>query len=288
MTEADYYTLSNRQNAYLNIARFVGQYEEYYEAMISHLVDFKLAHWDQSLRALTAQSLSLLVPFNPTLTVQKIIPLLCKRAVDKTLFVRHGAIVGLSEVLIGLAGKSSISKQASVKYLFANLTAADQTILQETELAKKFQAEYSQLQKVNNMKFLNKSLLDEIIGVVQAIEKQRLYRGKGGEIMRSGVSKLLRAMAISNIELSHKHIRLFHSVLEENLKHPTESIQLDAKDALKEFSKVYHSSKSEEVNALVKSFLKSAVTEENVAITRGFTMGLGSLSQVVLSEYVFL
>lgn len=286
LTEADYFTLSNRQNAYLNVARFVGQYEEYYESMIMHLVDYKLCHWENNLRELAAQALSLLVPFNPPLIVQKIVPLLCKRAVDKTLVVRHGAILGLGEVLIGLAGKSCITKTATTKYLFANLTAAEQNLLQETEMAKKFQAVYTQLQKTNNMKLLNEPLLNEIRGVIQAIEKQRLYRGKGGEIMRSGVSKLLRSMSISNIEMGPKHIKLFHSVMEENFKHPNESIQSDAKGALKEFSKAYHTGKSEEAAAFVKTLLKSVVTDENVAITRGFTMALGSLSQEILNEYV--
>lgn len=42
LTEADYFTLSNRTNAYLNVSCFVGQFEEYLEEMLKHLAFNKL------------------------------------------------------------------------------------------------------------------------------------------------------------------------------------------------------------------------------------------------------
>ncbi len=121
---------------------------------------------------------------------------------------------------------------------------------------------------------------------MQTIEKLRLYRGKGGEIMRSGVCKLLRALAISGVSLTPKHIAFYHATLEENLRHPNDSIQLDAKDALKEFSRFYHPSYPAEAKAFVKKLLAAAVKDENVAITRGYTMALGSMSEGVTLEFV--
>lgn len=44
LTEADYFTLSNRTNAYLNVSCFVGQFPEYFEAMFDHLATVKLSH----------------------------------------------------------------------------------------------------------------------------------------------------------------------------------------------------------------------------------------------------
>lgn len=39
LTEADYFTLSNRVNAYLNVSCFVGQYEEYWLSMMKYLAE---------------------------------------------------------------------------------------------------------------------------------------------------------------------------------------------------------------------------------------------------------
>lgn len=42
LTEADYFTLSHRTNAYLNVSTFVGQFPEYLESMLEHLAFVKL------------------------------------------------------------------------------------------------------------------------------------------------------------------------------------------------------------------------------------------------------
>ena len=163
ITEADYFTLSNKQNAYLNVSRFVAQFPEYYKGMINHLIDYKLPHWDPNIRVLASQSLSLLVPFNPSFFVNNIIPILCKRSTDKTLFMRHGAILGLSEIIIGLCGKSEIvTKKYTSEYLFSELSMSDRKLLQTTEGGKLFEEKYAKIQVVNNMHMLNKSLIDEI------------------------------------------------------------------------------------------------------------------------------
>jgi hypothetical protein len=65
-----------------------------------------------------------------------------------------------------------------------------------------------------------------IAGAVPAIEKARLYRGKGGEIMRSAVSRLIEFTAIVRVRLSVKSQNTLHDSLDENLKHPNNDIQV--------------------------------------------------------------
>ncbi len=36
--------------------------------------------------------------------------------------------------------------------------------------------------------------------IIPNVEKSKLYRGKGGEIMRNGVCHLIKAMAIAKVE----------------------------------------------------------------------------------------
>lgn len=54
LTEADYFTLSNRVNAYLNVSCFVGQFPEYLESMLEHLAFEKLQHCDVAIRVLAS------------------------------------------------------------------------------------------------------------------------------------------------------------------------------------------------------------------------------------------
>jgi hypothetical protein len=65
-----------------------------------------------------------------------------------------------------------------------------------------------------------------VAGMVPAIEKARLYRGKGGEIMRSAVSRLIEYTALVEIRLSPKIQKILHDSLDENLKHPNAEIQV--------------------------------------------------------------
>lgn len=62
--------------------------------------------------------------------------------------------------------------------------------------------------------------------VVPAIEKARLYRGKGGEIMRAAVSRFIQCLSLSKVSLNDKTKRSLLDTLNENLKHPNAQIQV--------------------------------------------------------------
>jgi hypothetical protein len=63
-------------------------------------------------------------------------------------------------------------------------------------------------------------------GIVPAIEKARLYRGKGGEIMRSAVSRFISCISLSGISLNEKIKKSLLETLDENLRHPNSQIQV--------------------------------------------------------------
>jgi len=64
-------------------------------------------------------------------------------------------------------------------------------------------------------------------GIVPAIEKARLYRGKGGEIMRSAVSRFISCISIAGISLNQKIKKSLLETLNENLRHPNSQIQVN-------------------------------------------------------------
>lgn len=69
-------------------------------------------------------------------------------------------------------------------------------------------------------------------GVVPAIEKARLYRGKGGEIMRSAVSRFIECLSLSEVSLPEKTKRSLLDTLNENLRHPNAQIQVYTRPTL--------------------------------------------------------
>lgn len=62
--------------------------------------------------------------------------------------------------------------------------------------------------------------------MVPAIEKARLYRGKGGEIMRAAVSRLIECTALIRVPLPQRVQRVLHDSIDDNLKHPNADIQV--------------------------------------------------------------
>lgn len=62
LTAADFYAVSVRKNAYLNVSTYIAQFEEYREPLIEHLIHRKVDHWDCSIRELTSKALHNLAP----------------------------------------------------------------------------------------------------------------------------------------------------------------------------------------------------------------------------------
>ncbi|KAL6906534.1 hypothetical protein ACP4OV_004135 [Aristida adscensionis] len=113
--------------------------------------------------------------------------------------------------------------------------------------------------------------------IVPSIEKARLYRGKGGEIMRSAVSRFISCVSIAGISLSEKTKRSLLETLNENLRHPNSQIQCAAVDALKHFIPAYLVSSGEKIANDIISKYVSLLDDPNVAARRGAALALGVL-----------
>ncbi|KAK6121646.1 hypothetical protein DH2020_044612 [Rehmannia glutinosa] len=115
------------------------------------------------------------------------------------------------------------------------------------------------------------------VGIVPAIEKARLYRGKGGEIMRSAVSRFIECISRAQVSLTEKTKRSLLDTLNENLKHPNSHIQNAAVEALKHYIPAYLvSMENKGVNGLMSRYLEQ-LTDANVAARRGSALALGAL-----------
>jgi len=285
LTEADYFTLGVRSNAYLKVAPFVGHYEEYLYEFIENLSDVKLKNWDPELRKLSAASLSLLSPLAPEYVAKKILPKLIELCLNESVLVRHGAIYGVSEILLGLAGRSDSHCCVNLmkdSIFLKSLSKNERKLIKAGEYMTLFRDQYEETRKVNNLKYIEQDTIQNMLEVVQKIEKARLYRGKGGEIMRNGVCRLIEVISMAQIPLSEDKLKVYMMTLDECIQKPQEELQENAETALRAFSRNYHTENLKEFVKFFDNFLARASSDPNVAITRGYTRSLSCLSLAVL------
>lgn len=156
LTAADYYTLGNRHESYTTIATFIASFAQYRRPIIDHLQTVKLFHWDIEIRVLASKSLHSLSRMDKEFTVATVMPNLLERSTNSDVCVRHGSVVGLSEIVLAL----------------------------KDELPDELKVELAEL--------------------VPKIEKLRLYRGRGGEIMRAAVCRYIECLSLAKVPLTVK------------------------------------------------------------------------------------
>ena len=155
VTRADYFAVGSRVACYLEIAPWLATFEAYRMPLLRHLCDVKARHWDESLRLLSAKAAARLAPLEAEWVVATMIPDLCGRALSPDLKERHGATHMAAEVLLGVANAAHGGDGGQFP--------------PETR--------------------------KQVGGLVPAIEKARLYRGRGGEVMRGATCRMLEVCA---------------------------------------------------------------------------------------------
>jgi hypothetical protein len=240
LTAADYFTLGNRIDAYTTVAHYVAGFEEYRQPIIRHLYEDKLFHWDKDIRYLSSISLGRLVTLDRVFFIETVLPYLIKFCTHENLFVRHGAVLGVGEIVLAL-------------YM-----------------------------ETNSNILVPEHLLVPISQLVFTIEKARLYRGRGGEIMRSATSRLIECIATSHVPMTTKQQVGLLDSLDSNLRHPNEEIQKAAAKALYAVTRAYfpvgESGPSDRLHLrIVQKYINAVRTEENPACTRGYSLAIGYL-----------
>lgn len=289
LTEADYFTLSNRANAYLNVSCFVGQYPEYLESMLKYLAFEKLQHCDVTIRVLASQALSVLSVFNPELIIKEVLLPLIEKCFSKALHIRHGAILGVAEIIIGLSGNSQQSRQETLDQAFVTLSLKEKAIIKDSENHQKFKALFDDLSSQN---YITKLLpagsedMAKVKGIITRIEQENLYKGKGGEIMRGGVCHLIWAMSTAKLDIDTSLKENLFKTLLDNFKQVNTEIQDEATRAFKVYCCAYlngvTAGNNEPVMQFVHKMIDSSANETNIAMCRGYNMAFGVMSQDML------
>jgi tubulin-specific chaperone D len=176
---ADYFSLGNRRDAFTKISLHVARFPEYRRKIIDHVYRVKLHHWDAAIRQLACEALYELTPLDPEYIVSMVLPYLLLASQDPK------DIPVRHGAILGLA-----------ECVLA---------LGEREQA----IEYS----------VTASLLHEIAEIVPTIEKKRLYRGRGGEIVRGAACRLIQCICAAKIPLLARQQVNTHSTSSNNLKY---------------------------------------------------------------------
>lgn len=78
-----------------------------------------------------------------------------------------------------------------------------------------------------------------VADIIDAVDAARLYRGKGGELMRESVCMLIARISKVKMPLQEAHHTKVLETIDDNLKHPLQSIQMAAVAALFGYTRAY-------------------------------------------------
>lgn len=89
--------------------------------------------------------------FNVDLVVKQILVPLIELCTDKALHIRHGAILGVGEILIGLSGNSNILRKTVIDRALKTLSLKERQIIEDSENQKKFKNFYTETSEKNQL-----------------------------------------------------------------------------------------------------------------------------------------
>ncbi|XP_018322258.1 tubulin-specific chaperone D [Agrilus planipennis] len=253
VTVADFYAVSIRSNAYLNISVYIAQFNEYTMTLITHLIDRKVDHWDIAVRELTAKAFHNLTPSAPEYMAKKVLPSLFEKATSIDLNSRHGAILAIGEILLAL---SRLSEDKGVK--MEDLVTVE-TFKQVECLIRNFQ--------------------------------ERLYfRGMGGELMRQACSNLIEKCSLAHMPFHNtKVIEDWLSLLNDCLSYEVQIIRTCAVHALLPFFSEYFKGDSVDLLAkkemIVTRYVKEMKSPSQVN-RMGYSLALGMLPDFMLKPHL--
>lgn len=98
-TTMDFFSLASLSNAFLQVAPKVAKFEAYRSKMVDVLLSEKLLHWDRRVRMAAAGALGKIAPLEVDAVLSRVLPVLLERVTDNMVATRHGAILGLAELV---------------------------------------------------------------------------------------------------------------------------------------------------------------------------------------------
>ena len=286
----NFYTVGNRRHTFCDTApSLCSSYPRYYRPFLGHLLSRQSGHWDPLIRALSAESLAELFRLllssapggcsNDTYSAIPLIPLvhdtlatLIRNCASSDFNHLHGSVLALARVL------ATVARCFPDAPVHSDIKLADSPLFPE-------------------------DLATQITSIVCTVEKDRLWVGSKGKIVRYATCELVGSISALRLPLraspstappagkracppSKPWTRIYLDFIQDSLKHPDEQVELSAALAMRLFSKAYMRVKMRTADAinLVRQYHQLITTTQNVAAKRGYVLGLGSLDLDVLTR----
>ncbi|XP_035206135.1 tubulin-specific chaperone D-like, partial [Stegodyphus dumicola] len=249
LTETDYYAVGSRQNSFLNLSVYIAQFPEYTLTLIQHLLDYKVNHWDPSVRELTAKALHNLTNRDPEFMSKAAVPRFLIQAIGIDLNARHGAILAIGEIIHALSVEKSGTQ-----------TIAD---------------------------ILGSECLKKIRQLAFILDERGLFRGLGGILMRNAMCLLIEKSSVAALPYHNDEelISKWQSTLDSCLQHVDVSVRSAAVSALPDFCCQYYPPESPKCSNLLKSYLEQ-LNANHMETRCGYALAVGSFPQYILKGYV--
>lgn len=266
---ADYFTVSNRANAYTSVAFEVAQYEEYTVGLIEHLLEFKVRHWEKEVRELTARTLGVLTNRNllsrAFMRDVAVRSLLHTVATSNDLLEKHGAILAVAEVMLAMHQQKKKE----------DATSTEDGLAEELKLQ-----------------------VCTVLNSLMSASNAQLLNGRGGQIMREAICRLIEVIAQVGLLYTNAQtlalIRPYQLVLDENLAHTNAGVQTAAISAVEQFVRGYYlpldgddaptkAAKLARAKPVMDNYVRTLAHPSSLAgTTRGFAAALGTMPRALL------
>lgn len=251
LTKADYFAVGQRPNCYLNLSVFIASYAEYTKPLLTHLLDYKLNHWDDDIRELTSKALFNLTSICPDYMSETILSLMIKQCLHFDLNTRHGSLLSLSQIIHALCV-------------------------------------YSNENNKDKFGFFSNDLLNDLKQIIPKLQEAKYLKGLGGEILRPACCLFIQKISISKLyeRLDEEFLNTCEEFLLECIEYNKEDVQLAAFNALPFYFDFYSNDK-ELFNKIrlkiIDKFLSNMSTSKEY-VRSGYSMALGSLPLYMLQE----
>ncbi|GBE58563.1 beta-tubulin cofactor D [Babesia ovata] len=248
---ADYYTVSNRRNAFVNVSFAISKLGFYTISMIDNLMKTKLHHPDITTRryaatALGRISLALIDSPNSQLATRNGLPVYLEivehclsNVFSTTLGVMHGSLCALTEVLSGL--------------LNHGVLISDQ---------------FSSIKQIPVL-----------------FERKRLFRLKGGVLIRQSMCRLInficRIVRLNDcLSISPNELDVYIVIVKDCVRSFTLDVQISAAECLGEIFEMLCIMDYSKATSVMDYLLSSLANhKDNIAARRGYALALGSIPE---------
>ncbi|KAH8549512.1 armadillo-type protein [Umbelopsis sp. PMI_123] len=245
---ANYYSLGNRNQAFLEISVEIAQFDLYRGPLIDHLIKISIRHWDKQIRTLSSQTLHKLVPIAPRHFIDVVLPQLIPDTTSLDQNISHGALLSVAEISLALTECSA--QDSSISDIWQHSS---------------------------------KDLRQRISTIVRSIPEKNLTTF-GSEHIREAACHLIACLAEAGILTTEEaDTSAWDHLISTSLKRKEENVQ---KSAVAAFGSLARYKGIDEL--MVKECIEQTITTRHLYGRRGYALALGAIPFDIPRNDVYL